>query len=240
MNTPPQGQFAAFDLGWYGAYAVGEGGALSKWGYASELPAGSYTQVAGGEHDYCALDADGLLARLRREVDPGSTMSISGVTYDLVQFHFHGVSEHTVDGAHLAAEVHFVHAGHDDPTKLAVVGFWLDDVVPGVVSDALSAGGGLAFHDARALPVSEEPTALGGGIDLGATFAEILQAGTIHYTGSLTTPPCTEGVEFFLKASVLSVPSDDVDAFHAVYDCNCRPVQALNGREISLDEPQPM
>lgn len=62
MNSPPTGQFGAFDLGWYGAYAVGADGALTAWGYASTPPEGAFTQVAGGENDHCALDADGRIA----------------------------------------------------------------------------------------------------------------------------------------------------------------------------------
>lgn len=172
---------------------------------------------------------------LRYEVDPGSTLTWNGAVYDLLQFHFHGLSEHTFDGSHTDVEIHFVHARQDDPTKLAVVAVagavGGDNGVQGVFGE----DGSLRFREALALDESHEATELGGEADLGEAFSfvEFADVGALHYTGSLTTPPCTEGVDFFILAMVVELESADVAAFHAVFNYNYRPAQPLNGRTVS-------
>lgn len=167
---------------------------------------------------------------IRYNVDSGSTFTTGAGVHDLEQFHFHGLSEHTVDGAHTAAEAHLVFTLRTDRTRYAVIGFWLDDEV-GLDSDAFGETGELLFHDALALPESEEPTELGAAADLDAVFG--VGDSFVTYEGSLTTPPCSETVTFFLMRTPMRLPVEDIDAFHAVYDFNYRPVQPLNGRVVS-------
>lgn len=61
MATPPAGPLGTADLGWYSAYAVAADGTLSGWGFADPAPEGTWSQVASGEYDFCALDRDGLI-----------------------------------------------------------------------------------------------------------------------------------------------------------------------------------
>jgi carbonic anhydrase len=58
---------------------------------------------------------------------------------------------------------------------------------------------------------------------------------TFRYSGSLTTPPCTEGVNWLLMSEPVSLSADQIAAFTAAYEGNNRPVQPLNGRELELD-----
>ena len=53
-----------------------------------------------------------------------------------------------------------------------------------------------------------------------------------HYMGSFTTPPCTEGVKWFILSTPVELSSEQIDAFRAIYDGNNRPVQPLNDREF--------
>lgn len=171
---------------------------------------------------------------LRYEVDPGSTTTSAGGTYNLVQFHYHSLSEHTVNGEHLDMEVHFVHENAEDPGQLLVVAMFIDSEGD-TETDMLSAAGPLRFHGALALPVSEEITALGATANLAPFGATVTSHAS--YEGSLTTPPCTEGVWFYVSGSILAASTEDISAFTALYDHNYRPVQPLNGRSVTYHDP---
>lgn len=151
---------------------------------------------------------------------PGGTLTVGDAPFELKQFHFHAPSEHTVSGGHAPLEVHFVHA--DAGGRLAVVALL---VHPG---DANGALGEVLAHAPRErgekVTVADlrfDPTSL-----LPASHA------TWRYDGSLTTPPCTEGVHWL----VLQAPGHAADAqlreFHAIFGGNNRPTQPLHGRKV--------
>ena len=152
-------------------------------------------------------------------------MSVGDQTYALVQFHFHAPSEHTLDGEHFPMEMHLVHQAEDD--SLAVVGVLVEEGAenPGIAPlwEQLPRGSGT------------ETT-----LQIPAEFAEQLfsgdPTGVFHYRGSLTTPPCSEGVSWYVRRTPTQLSKDQIAAFTAVYDHNNRPVQALNDRTLSLDE----
>ena len=151
--------------------------------------------------------------------DPGSGIVLDGVRYALQQFHFHHGSEHTVDGARLPLEMHLVH--RSDQGTLAVVG---------VLFRVGAANAGLAPVWA-CLPAAPGGTAVPSGrLDLSA----LLPAGrtTWRYRGSLTTPPCTEGVAWVVLAEPLTLSAAQIDAFAALYPNNRRPVQPLGERVL--------
>lgn len=175
---------------------------------------------------------------IRYNVELGSSIEYGGRTYGLEQLHFHGMSEHTVEGEHFDMEVHFVHADLSDPTRLLVVAAFGQVAGPDDAStDLFSPDGALHFYDALGLPEDETPTSLDAEVDLGAAFPGLFDGGILSYGGSLTQPPCTEGVQFFIASAVLSLPPADMEAFLGVYDFNYRPVQPLNGRSLSFFRP---
>jgi carbonic anhydrase len=155
------------------------------------------------------------------EVDlaPGSTIEIDGTAYQLLQFHFHMPSEHTIAGEHYPLEVHLVH--QDGDGKLAVIGVLYDS---GAESRALGA------------VWSRWPKAPGGQDRTRKTFdpSDLLpETRTVYrYSGSLTTPPCSEGVLWNVMRRTMTDSKAHFDAFARHYPHNARPLQPRNDRKV--------
>jgi len=152
-------------------------------------------------------------------VDEGSTMSVQGTTYHLRQFHFHSPSEHTVDGRAFPLEVHFVHQADDG--RFAVLAALVE---PGGKNANFAA---VLAH----LPSAKGETARPEGVvlHLGEALPAVAPATT--YLGSLTTPPCTEGVSWVVLEGVhVTADDEQLRAFGARLGSNHRPVQPLYGR----------
>lgn len=155
----------------------------------------------------------------------GETLTVGAKTYALAQFHFHAPSEHTVDGEHFPMELHFVHQAEDG--ALAVVGVLVQEGAenPGIAP---------LWEQLAAAPGSQ------GTIRIPAGFNEYVfpdaGAAVYHYSGSLTTPPCSEGVQWFVIKTPTRLSREQITAFTDVYDHNNRPVQPLNERTLYLDE----
>lgn len=149
-------------------------------------------------------------------VDPGNTVTLNNHTFTLKQFHFHHPSEHTVDGINLPMELHLVHANHQG--KLAVLGIFM---VEGEPNPTLK----LVWEAMPSQP-SEEITVASAIINLAALVPE--QRASFRYLGSLTTPPCTEAVQWVVFQSPLEVSTAQLGAFQALFPLNARPVQARN------------
>ncbi|WP_018149847.1 carbonic anhydrase family protein [Leeia oryzae] len=147
-------------------------------------------------------------------------VDLYGKRYNLVQLHFHTPSEELVNGRAADMVVHMVHKSDDG--KLLVVGVLLnkgkDNLVLKPVFDNLPKEEG-----------SERPIA-SGKLDAGKLVAA--NAPYYHFEGSLTTPPCTEGVQWFVMKDAASVSPKQFAAFTALYPFNARPVQAVNGRKV--------
>ena len=144
------------------------------------------------------------------------------VSYELQQIHFHTPSEHYLDGSPYAMELHLVHKASDG--ALAVIGVMMklgahNDAIQKIWSNApLNAG------DRKA--VSQEVSA--------QDFLPAL-LGYYRYDGSLTTPPCTEGVRWHVLKNHIEISPTQLQAFQALYPVNARPVQPLNGRVVKGD-----
>ncbi len=155
--------------------------------------------------------------------DEGSSIIYNEIEYKLLQFHFHTPSEHTVNGESFGMELHFVHQSADG--ALAVVGVLLRE------SDVDNP----AFADIFAnLPAEKnEPEANEWMIDANTLLpAERLFT---TYGGSLTTPPCSQGVRWLVLSEPVELSSAQIGAFHAIFDLNARPVQSLNTRDLLED-----
>lgn len=161
---------------------------------------------------------------IQQNYDEGSFVNYDGVRYDLLQFHFHRKSEHTIHGDHSALEAHFVHASEDG--QLLVVGVMLDR--------SLRANPFLkGFWDQIPAQSGEVVVNPGHTISASAILPDNLDE-VYHYPGSLTTPPGTEGVKWFVFREPVNVSSAQIRAFARIFPNNFRPVQPLNEREIML------
>jgi carbonic anhydrase len=159
---------------------------------------------------------------IQMNTDPGNTITVDGKTYRLAQFHFHAPSEHTVDGRHYPLEIHLVHV--DEANRPAVVVGIL--VRTGKEDTALDT----AF---RRLPESEgEKADLQAPMDLPGLPPQ--SGGFWHYAGSLTTPPCTEGIQWFVMESSIAMSRAQISAFTGIpnMDETARPVQATGDRKL--------
>ena len=151
---------------------------------------------------------------------PGGTLTVGADVYVLKQFHFHAPSEHTAEGKHAPLEVHFVHG--DAAGNLAVLGLFVGEGAPNAALGFLT-GHAPREKDTKAVPVDVmfDPTSL-----LPASLA------TWRYSGSLTTPPCTEGVRWFVLQERTEASGEQLAAWAALLGGNNRPTQPANGRSV--------
>lgn len=154
----------------------------------------------------------------------GNTLEFGGKTWNLKQFHFHVPSEHTFDGEHASMEGHLVHKDADG--NLLVVGvFFLATGTNSLINQVFHAAPE-ASHDAHAP---------GKQASFAVNPADMLPADQRYYTfqGSLTTPPCTEGVTWILLESGVDVDAGDVLHLWETFDGSTnRPTQPLYNRTV--------
>ena len=155
--------------------------------------------------------------------DAGSSITVNGASYNLAQLHFHTPSEHKIDGESFPIEMHLVHISEEG--GLAVVGVLFKE---GAENEALA-----GIVDAIPPSKSDVKTIEGKSIDANALLpSETLE---YRYSGSLTTPPCSEGVKWLVLKNPLELSADQLADFKDVLGTNNRPVQSLNAREILLN-----
>ena len=161
---------------------------------------------------------------LQFTTDAGSTLQLDGQTYNLLQFHTHTHSEHTLDNQDFPMEFHFVHK-NDATGDLAVIGVWVrsgnaNPFVAGFVDQ-------LPMEEGDVLVTSDRFTP-----DI--LFPDNLSY--YSYEGSLTTPPCSEIVHWRVLKNSIELSTQQFAAFEALEHTNARPVQALNGRKVLVFE----
>jgi carbonic anhydrase len=148
------------------------------------------------------------------------TLSIGGEAFTLLQYHFHSPSEHTVDGKHFPMEMHLVHRSADK--KLAVVGALIQEGKHNAAFDPVWAN----LPKEKGVEAHLENTT----VNVDDLLPEDLSA--YYYDGSLTTPPCSEGVKWFVLTTPIQLSAEQIAAFRAVVHDNNRPVQPLNQRTV--------
>ncbi|MHC4992553.1 MAG: carbonic anhydrase [Planctomycetota bacterium] len=180
-------------------------------------------------------DADLELEHLCVNVEAfaeGQHLRVGDTLYEFVQFHFHSLSEHFVDGEQAPLEMHFVHRAEDE--SLLVVGRFVE--IGDAAFEPLQ-----PFIDALSDLVQEpcDSTTEVDHFDLAALVPEAKHS--YRYMGSTTTPPCAEGVQWILMAETLVLSEDQVNAIQADlrhlngdFD-NFRPIQSRNGRVVYTD-----
>ncbi|MBB4276541.1 MULTISPECIES: carbonic anhydrase [Rhizobium] len=150
---------------------------------------------------------------------PGGTLRCGDKTYELIQYHFHAPSEHLVEGKAFPMEAHFVHK-HAETGALGVLGIFLAPGRPNAAFSSLAA----------AFPQKPGEEAAIDGVNPGGLLPSSLRYWT--YEGSLTTPPCSEIVDWMVAMHPVEVDAADIKKFTALYSMNARPALVTNRRYI--------
>lgn len=151
----------------------------------------------------------------------GNVLEAGDETANLLQFHFHTPSEEKINGVNYPMVAHFVHKSADGKLSVVAVLFkeGRENKTLAPVFDALPAEGKpnqlVSFNPADVLPVER------------AYF---------KFTGSLTTPPCSDGVRWQVLRQPVELSKKQLAEFHKLYKMNARPVQPLNGRVVEVSE----
>jgi carbonic anhydrase len=152
--------------------------------------------------------------------DSGSTLNFEGKSYELKQFHFHSPSEHIQDGRQYPLEMHFVHQSANGTT---VVGVFFKE---GASNPTLQKIWDNSPKDVSVLTVPN--------LELNAMDFLPTQLQYYNYTGSLTTPPCTEGVNWIVLKKPIEATADQLRFLQKkLGGPNNRPIEPLDGRNIS-------
>jgi carbonic anhydrase len=161
---------------------------------------------------------------IQANYDAGSTITYNETEYTLLQFHFHHPSEHTIGGTAFDMELHLVH--RDAAGNLAVVGILLQK--------GQGANESLAPVFDNLPPEKSDPQTLEATISAADFLPEAHTYFT--YSGSLTTPPCSQGVRWLLLNEPVTISEAQFEAFAALFELNARPVQPINNRDLLEDE----
>jgi carbonic anhydrase len=154
--------------------------------------------------------------------EPGSTIKIDGQEYELKQFHFHGPSEHQFKSNSYPMEVHLVHKNAEG--KIAVVGIFME------------VGQANEFVETIWANIPEKGENEISGVSINVSALPPKNQVYYYYEGSLTTPPCTEGVNWYVLKTPIQVSREQVARFYSFYNHNARPLQSLNDRQIDMRE----
>jgi carbonic anhydrase len=152
-------------------------------------------------------------------VAPGNSIEVMGRRFELAQFHFHRPSEERIDGKQFDMVAHLVHKDADG--RLAVVAVLLER----------GSAHALVQSVWNNLPLEKgDEVSARAPLDLN----QLLPKDTRYFTymGSLTTPPCSEGVLWMVMQQPVSVSGEQIDVFARLYPMNARPVQQASGRLI--------
>ena len=179
----------------------------------SDLPAlelnytGSTTSIVNNGHTAQA------------SVDPGNTLVVEGETFELLQFHLHTPSEHRINGRSFPLETHYVH--RSEKGELAVIGI-LHEI--GSASEQLE-----AFEAKIPAEINQPVPYVVALADLPITR---MDHSYYRYNGSLTTPPCSEGVRWFVLKQTIPISRKQREIYETLIGEDARGPQPINARPI--------
>lgn len=153
-------------------------------------------------------------------VPSGSTITLDGRVYEMLQFHFHHPSEHLLDGRAEEMEAHFVHRSAEG--DLAVVGVFIREGRENVALKPVW----------DVMPQSEE--AASGVAPISPAALLPIERTMFRYAGSLTTPPCTEIVSWIAYRTPIEASATQIAAFTKLFPVSSRPIQPLNRRFLLM------
>jgi carbonic anhydrase len=154
------------------------------------------------------------------DVEGDNFLVVRGSRYKLLQFHFHHPAEEKINFKGFAMVAHLVH--RNDQGQLAVVAVLLD---PGAANPFID-----KVWTYMPLEVNDRVRTPPAWIDLAALLPQDQRY--YQFMGSLTTPPCSEGVLWMVLKQPVSASADQLKLFSQLFPNNARPVQALNGRIV--------
>lgn len=157
-------------------------------------------------------------------VAPGSSIGVDGHRYELQQFHFHKPSEEAIDGKHADMVAHLVHKDRDG--KLAVVAVLLH---AGEANPFVA----LLWNN---LPKQRGVEAEAKDVEIDPSDLLPRDRGYYTFPGSLTTPPCSEGVTWYVLRNPATLSTGEIARFAKAYPMNARPLQPLNGRLVRASQ----
>ncbi|NYF25989.1 carbonic anhydrase [Sporosarcina sp. JAI121] len=152
-----------------------------------------------------------------------NSIVVDGEEYKLAQFHFHTPSEHQFNGQNFDMELHLVHKSASN--ELAVIGLMINE---GAANSALEESWKLLPKE-----VTTKDVKVTEAIDLMRLLPENKQ--NFRYEGSLTTPPCSEEVQWVVLEQPIEMSKEQIDLFRQIFEDNHRPVQPLNDREVEIE-----
>ncbi|ARU87019.1 carbonic anhydrase [Pseudomonas sp. M30-35] len=218
---------------WAGLDANGDYATCAKGTHQSpiDIPSTSATHVKAASaslsinYQRSPLDVVNNGHSIQANVTGDNSLQFQGKTYKLVQFHFHSPSEHLYSGKRFPMEMHWVNQASDG--SLLVVAAMIKSGDKNTQLEHIWSKM-LPQKKGAHVQLSQEQAP-----DLG----KILPSSSKHffYKGSLTTPPCTEGVQWVLFEKLLELSPDQISAFQSVFTGNNRPAEAINQREIDED-----
>ena len=153
----------------------------------------------------------------------GDTLTIGDTNYELLQFHFHAPSEHTIHGKHYPMELHFVHKSPSG--ALAVVAVFIEKGTHNVAFDPIWAN----------LPKQKGVESHYEHVQVNVDDLLPHDTKSYRYNGSLTTPPCSEVVKWIVMQSPIQLSAAQIWRFSSLIEGNNRPVQPLHHRVTATD-----
>lgn len=217
-------------------WGYGEHHGPAEWGKVSKICASGknqspidVTDAVAGKMDELSIaysgEVIGLLNNghtLQANVTGNNILHVDGTDFELKQFHFHTPSENLIKSKSFPLEAHFVHA--DAAGNLAVVSVMYE----------VSESNGQIEQLSATLPEEGETTTL----EQAFAVADMLPAYDAYYrfNGSLTTPPCSEGVRWFVLENTQKLSAEQADKLNEVMGNNNRPVQDIYARKVMFSK----